>query len=508
MLRIAFIVALGGFLMGFDASVISGVLGPVGMRFGLTEFELGWLVACLALTSSFAMLGAGVFSDAFGRRRALQIAAALYLLSAVASALAPSYSALVLARMLGGLGVGAALIVAPLYIAELAPAKDRGRLVSINQLNIVVGISAAFFSNFVLAQLLADAPEDVGIPPWRWMLGVEALPALAYLLGLGVVPESPRWLKLRGEGDKAFAILSATAGEAEARAALAQISPAEPQPGALRVMLRRLVDPALRPVLFVALGVAVLQQITGINAVFFYAPMIFEKAGAGVDSALLQAVLIGLVNLLFTLVALRAIDRLGRRPLLLLGLGGITLAMALLSFAFNQADYGLSAVALATLEDPSLERALAGLGQQRFSDEAAFRGALAAVLSPEALAQNEKTLMGLAIQIDAVTVLAAIMLFVASFALSLGPVMWVLFSELFPLPVRALAAATAGLVNSLVSFFVQLLFPWALAALGPAQTFGLFGTFALLGLLWVGRAVPETRGRPLEAMEGTLFRSP
>ena len=507
MLRIAFIVALGGFLMGFDASVISGVLGPVGDRFGLTEFEQGWLVACLALTSSFAMLGAGVFSDAFGRRRTLQIAAALYLLSAIASALAPGYSALVIARMLGGLGVGAALIVAPLYIAELAPAKDRGRLVSINQLNIVIGISAAFFSNYVIAQVFADLPGATPFPAWRWMLGIEALPALAYLLGLGAVPESPRWLKLRGEGEKAFAILAATAGETEARAALERITPSEPTAG-LQGMLRRLLDPALRPILAVALGVAVLQQITGINAVFFYAPMIFEKAGAGVNSALLQAVLIGVVNLLFTLVALRTIDRLGRRPLLLLGLGGIALAMALLSFAFDQAHYSLSTAALAALDDSSLRASLAGLGEQRFADEAAFRGALAQALGPEVLAQSESALLSLAIQIDAVTVLAAIMVFVASFALSLGPVMWVLFSELFPLPVRALAAATAGLVNSLVSFLVQLLFPWALAALGPSQTFGLFGAFALLGLFWVGRAVPETRGRPLEAMEGTLTRSP
>ena len=507
MLRIAFIVALGGFLMGFDASVISGVLGPVGDRFGLTEFEQGWLVACLALTSSFAMLGAGVFSDAFGRRRTLQIAAALYLLSAIASALAPGYSALVIARMLGGLGVGAALIVAPLYIAELAPAKDRGRLVSINQLNIVIGISAAFFSNYVIAQVFADLPGATPFPAWRWMLGIEAVPALAYLLGLGAVPESPRWLKLRGEGEKAFAILAATAGETEARAALERITPSEPTAG-LQGMLRRLLDPALRPILGVALGVAVLQQITGINAVFFYAPMIFEKAGAGVNSALLQAVLIGVVNLLFTLVALRTIDRLGRRPLLLLGLGGIALAMALLSFAFDQAHYSLSTAALAALDDSSLRASLAGLGEQRFADEAAFRGALAQALGPEVLAQSESALLSLAIQIDAVTVLAAIMVFVASFALSLGPVMWVLFSELFPLPVRALAAATAGLVNSLVSFLVQLLFPWALAALGPSQTFGLFGAFALLGLFWVGRAVPETRGRPLEAMEGTLTRSP
>jgi len=508
MLRIAFIVALGGFLMGFDASVISGVLGPVGERFGLSEFAQGWLVACLALTSSFAMLGAGVFSDAFGRRRTLQIAAALYLLSAVASALAPSYSALVLARMLGGLGVGAALIVAPLYIAELAPAKDRGRLVSINQLNIVVGISAAFFSNYVIAQVFGDPLEARAFPPWRWMLGIEALPALAYFLGLGAVPESPRWLKLRGEGEKAVAILAATAGEAEARAALERITPSEPKAGALQAMLRRLLEPALRPILAVALGVAVLQQITGINAVFFYAPMIFEKAGAGVNSALWQAVLIGVVNLLFTLVALRTIDRLGRRPLLLMGLGGIALAMALLSYAFDQAYYQLSTQTLVSLEDSDLAAALSQIAGQPFGDKAAFQGALAQALAPEALAQSRKVLLALAIQIDAPTVLAAIMLFVASFALSLGPVMWVLFSELFPLPVRALAAATAGLVNSLVSFLVQLLFPWALAALGPAQTFAFFGAFALLGLFWVWRAVPETRGRPLETMEGALFRSP
>ncbi|MGB0408317.1 MAG: MFS transporter, partial [Pseudomonadales bacterium] len=221
-------------------------------------------------------------------------------------------------------------------------------------------------------------------PAWRWMLGIEALPALAYLLGLGAVPESPRWLKLRGEGEKAFAILAATAGETEARAALERITPSEPTAG-LQGMLRRLLDPALRPILGVALGVAVLQQITGINAVFFYAPMIFEKAGAGVNSALLQAVLIGVVNLLFTLVALRTIDRLGRRPLLLLGLGGIALAMALLSFAFDQAHYSLSTAALAALDDSSLRASLAGLGEQRFADEAAFRGALAQALGPEVL---------------------------------------------------------------------------------------------------------------------------
>ena len=502
--RIAFSVALGGFLMGFDASVISGVLSYVEARFALSSLELGWLVACLALTSSFAMLGAGVVSNRYGRRATLRGAAALYLISALASAWAPSYEALVIARMVGGVGVGAALIVAPLYIAELAPAEHRGRLVSLNQLNIVLGISAAFFSNYLLVLGLPEGGGDLALlgwtlAPWRVMLGVEALPALIYLLVLAFVPESPRWLFGRGDRDQALAILSATAGEEEAARALTTAVPA-PAPGTFRDLL----DSRLRAVLLAALIVAVLQQITGINAVFFYAPMIFEKAGAGTSAALLQAVLLGIVNLLFTLVALRTIDRFGRRPLLLGGTLGIAVAMTLLAWAFSQATYGLSSASLAALPDPALGTTLAPLADLSFSREGAFRAALGELLAPELLQAVESDLVRTATALNAELVLFAIVLFVASFAASLGPVMWVLFSELFPQSVRALAAASAGLVNSLVSFLVQLLFPWGLAAGGPVVTFGAFAGFAALGFVLVSRYVPETRGRALEALEREL----
>ena len=426
------------------------------------------------------------------------------LTAALASALAPSYEALVLARMLGGVGVGAALIVAPLYIAELAPAEHRGRLVSLNQLNIVLGISAAFFSNYLLVLGLPEAGGDLSLfgwalAPWRWMLGVEALPALIYLLVLAFVPESPRWLFGQGDRDQALAILSATAGEAEAVRALESAAPA-PAPGTFRDLL----DPRLRVVLLAAVLVAVLQQITGINAVFFYAPMIFEKAGAGTSAALLQAVLLGLVNLLFTVVALRTIDRFGRRPLLLLGTLGIAVAMTLLAWAFSQATYGLPSSTLAALSDPALGAALAPLADQSFSSEAAFRDALGNALSLEQFQAAQADLVRRATALNAELVLVAIVLFVASFAASLGPVMWVLFSELFPQSVRALAAASAGLVNSLVSFLVQLLFPWGLAAGGPVVTFGAFAGFAALGFVLVSRYVPETRGRALEALEQEL----
>jgi MFS family permease len=504
MTRIAVIVALGGFLMGFDASVISGVVGFVETEFALDALELGWVVASLALTSSLAMMVAGPVSDRIGRRATLRIAAALFLLSAVASALAPDYTTLVLARMLGGFGVGAALIIAPMYIAELAPAAARGRLVSINQLNIVVGISAAFFSNYLLLRLGTDPTETLealgfGAGTWRWMLGVEALPALFYLVALLAVPESPRWLLLRGEREAALEILSGTAGEEEARATLDAVAE-EAGAGSPRELL----DPRLRLVLAVGVLVAVLQQITGINAVFFYAPMIFEQTGIGTDAAFGQAVLVGLTNLAFTIVAMACIDRLGRRPLLIAGVAGVSASMLLLAACFGSASYALTAEDLAALGDPAVAAALEGAVGTSWASDVEFRAAMAGLLDPGTLAAQEGALLRAAIVVDPTLVLFGILAFVASFAVSLGPVMWVLFSELFPNRVRALAISLAGLINSGVSFGVQLLFPWELATLGASTTFLIYGLFAGAGLILVFRLVPETRGRSLEELEDEL----
>jgi MFS family permease len=279
--RVALIVALGGFLMGFDASVISGVVGFIEADFGLTKIQLGWAVASLTLAATFAMMVAGPLSDRFGRRPVLQVAAALFTVSALASALAPNFAMLVVARMVGGLGVGAALIIAPMYIAEIAPARARGRLVSFNQLNIVIGISAAFFSNYLILRLgqsgLSPAQAlGLGQWGWRWMLGVEAVPAVVYLLALSWVPESPRWLAMHGRKTAARRVMEKAAGAEQAAVELAGLERSLAEETAAEAARPwELLQPALRRVMVIGLSIAVLQQATGINAVFFYAPMIF-----------------------------------------------------------------------------------------------------------------------------------------------------------------------------------------------------------------------------------------
>jgi sugar porter (SP) family MFS transporter len=446
--RVALIAALGGFLMGFDASVISGVVGFIEPEFQLSKLELGWAVASLTLTSTIAMMLSGPLSDRFGRRPVLMAAALLFTLSAIASAFAPDYTTLVAARMLGGFGVGAALIMGPLYIAEISPPAIRGRLVSFNQLNIVLGISAAYFSNYLVLQLgQGDGAlaHSLSTSAWRWMLGIETVPAVIYLLVLFAVPESPRWLLMRERVAQAREIFSRCVGATLADAQVQEVQQSLAREiGRTRAPLRELLRPGLRLVMTIGIVVAILQQITGINAVFFYAPMIFERSGIGTDASFMQAVLVGLVNLVFTVLAMSMIDRLGRRPLMMAGLALISLCMLLLAWGFSAAE-------------------------------------------PKP-----------------VVVLIGVLGFVAGFALSLGPVMWVLFSELFPNRVRGIAISACGLVNSSISFIVQLVFPWELEVLGSSTTFLVYGVFAVIGLVFVMRVLPETRGKSLEQLEKEL----
>jgi sugar porter (SP) family MFS transporter len=507
---VSIIVALGGFLMGFDASVISGVVGFIDTEFALTKIQLGWSVASLTLTATIAMMLAGPVSDRVGRRPVLMAAALLFAVSAAWSALAPDFISLVMARMLGGFGVGAALIIAPMYIAEIAPPEKRGRMVSFNQLNIVLGISIAFFSNYLILRLgqsgLAWA-EALGFDDlaWRWMLGVETLPAVIYFFALFLVPESPRWLAMRGRRDEALAVFAkaADAKTAEANMAAVERSIADADRDA-KVPVRELFAPAMRLVLTIGVSVAILQQITGINSVFFYAPMIFEQSGVGTDASFMQAVLVGIVNLVFTIAAMALIDRLGRRPLLGFGLAGIAACMFLLSYGFGSATYTLKA----DVELPaSIEReSLTEVFDVAFGSDIEFRDAMTAAIGEFAFKENEAQLVSAAIDLNASLILVGILGFVASFAISLGPVMWVLFSELFPNRLRGLAISFAGLINSGVSFGVQLLFPWELENLGNSLTFLIYGGFALIGLLLLMRILPETRGRSLEELEDILVR--
>ncbi|NNF50680.1 MAG: sugar porter family MFS transporter [Woeseiaceae bacterium] len=505
---VALIVALGGFLMGFDASVISGVVGFIETEFALTKIQLGWSVASLTLTATLAMMLAGPISDRVGRRPVLKVAALLFAVSAVWSALAPDFISLVMARMLGGLGVGAALIIAPMYIAEIAPPAQRGRMVSFNQLNIVLGISIAFFSNYLILRLGQSGLEWAGAlgldaHPWRWMLGVESLPAVIYFFALFLVPESPRWLAMQGRRDEALAVFAKASDEATAKANLAAVEQSlHDADSAAKLPLKELFAPAMRLVLTIGVSVAILQQITGINSVFFYAPMIFEQSGVGTDAAFMQAVLVGIVNLVFTVTAMLLIDRLGRRPLLGFGLAGIAVCMFLLSYGFGSATYTLPAdIDL----PPGVDKAaLQQVLDVEFGSDVEFREGVSAAIGAQAFKENESLLVSAAVDLNAALILFGILGFVASFAVSLGPVMWVLFSELFPNQLRGLAISFAGLINSAVSFGVQLVFPWELENLGNALTFLIYGGFAVIGLVLLMRILPETRGRSLEELEDLL----
>ncbi len=509
--KIAAIVALGGLLMGFDASVISGVNKFVQIEFNLTDLELGFSVSSLTLIAALAMMVSGPLSDRFGRRVVLKVCAVVFAISAVGSALATTFTSFVLFRMLGGIGVGASLIMAPMYIAEISPPGVRGRMVSFNQLNIVVGISLAFFSNYLILSLgdsNAAWVESLGINEnnWRWMLGVEALPAVLYFVGLQIVPRSPRWLIMQNRLEEALKVLKMFRSNDEAVQDLEAVKKSLTDKKQDRLPIKLLFKPALRLVITIGLVVGILQQITGINSVFFYAPMIFEQSGIGTDASFMQAILVGLINLVFTILAMLFIDKIGRKPLLIVGVGGIAIFMFLLTYGFRQASYQLTEEKVDNLELAIDKEQLAPLLSQTFDGDVAYKKALKQYLGESTAKQFESELITAAISMNPTIILIGILGFVACFAISLGPVMWVLFSELFPIYVRGLAISVVGFANSLISTAVQLVFPWELSTIGSGPTFMIYGVFALLGLVFIIRKVPETKGKSLEELESLLIK--
>ncbi|MEL6864787.1 MAG: sugar porter family MFS transporter [Bacteroidota bacterium] len=510
---IALIVALGGFLMGFDASVISGVNKFIELEFDLSKLQLGWAVASLTVTATLAMMFAGPISDRVGRKKVLSYAALLYFVSAVGSAFAPSFLFLVIARMIGGIGVGASLIIAPMYIAEIAPPDMRGRMVSFNQLNIVIGISVAFFTNYLILQLgSSEAAWAQALKfdeyNWRWMLGLEALPAILYFFALFIVPRSPRWLAMKGKYDEALAIMKKATEEKEAERIIQTVRESNDTGSSTedKLSLKELFKPSLRLVLTIGLVIGILQQITGINSVFFYAPMIFEQSGIGTDASFVQAILVGLVNLVFTLIAIALIDKLGRKPLLIFGVSGIVITMFLLAYGFNQASYTLTDESVKSLPAEVNRDKISPLIGQTYYDDLSYKKAIRTALGKDQAQTYESQLITAAVSMNAMLILIGILGFVAAFAISVGPVMWVLFSELFPNWIRGLAISFVGLVNSGVSTLVQFVFPWELDTLGSSVTFLIYGIFAVLGLIFIVWKVPETKGKSLEELEELLVK--
>ena len=582
--------------MGFDAGVVSGANPFYKEYFFLSDWALGWSVGCLTFGAMFGNAIAGPLADRFGRKPVLILAALFYSVSAVCSAVATDFSFFIFARMLGGVAVGLALLIAPVYIAELSPPKLRGRLVSFNQLNIVIGFSAVFFSNYYILKMAeSEAFEFVNKPNcWRWMLGAEAVSAILYFFLLFFVPPSPRWLTQRGRDDEALSVLDKVLGPEEAARSLEEIKghlkfDNDTKPAVTELFTRR-----MSYIMFIALGLGFFQQITGINAIFFYAPTIFEKTGIAQENAFLQTIIIGLVNLGFTLLAIFLIDRTGRKTLLLIGTTVMAISLFTCAGAFWSATFELSETQLdevqGTLSAESLQaveplvgqsfdsedafaaelnrrigptimggsdfeaelpkslRAAAdkiendqyastdafqntmidAVGKQTFNRELPIAGknALRALKSESFDSRKEffaavddytdratldghvATLINKGLRVNANLIFVAIIGYIAAFAISLGPVMWAMFSEIFPNRLRGLAISAAGFFNSLVSYVVQQVFPWELSNIGPAATFLIFAIFAVLALAFTVALIPETKGRSLEQLEEQLAVSP
>lgn len=428
---ISVVAALGGLLFGFDTAVISGTINFIQPYFGLSEAELGWTVSSLLFGCIAGVFMAGKAGDHYGRKKVLMLAAFLFLFSAVGSASAHSLYFFLVARVLGGIAVGIASILSPMYIAELAPAKYRGTLVALNQLAIVIGILIAFFSNYLLV--------GTGENNWRWMLLVMAAPAALLFFSLFLVPESPRWLVARNRNDEALQVLIKTSGKEFAPAELKEIE--ETLKNQKESSFKELLAPKVRPLLFIGIILAVFQQITGINTIMYYAPKIFANVGQSNDSALLQTILIGGTNLIFTLVAMVLIDRFGRKLLIIIGSTGMMLMLAGLSFLF-------------------------------FTN-----------------------------QTSGVLVLIFILGYCAFFSASLGPTLWVVVAELFPNRLRSKGMSVAIVSLWIACTIVTIAFPIMLEKLSGGITFLIFALICLANLLYVWRYVPETKGKTLEELE-------
>ncbi|GAA4891756.1 hypothetical protein GCM10023311_15210 [Flaviramulus aquimarinus] len=507
LILIAFVVSLGGFLFGFDAGIISGVMNYAGPEFNLSDIQSGWVVSSPSFAAMIAMIFSGRLSDVVGRKKILIVVAFLYAISALFSAYATSYEMLYIARMIGGLAFGAALVLAPTYIAEISTADNRGKLVSIQQLNIVLGFFAAFLSNYYFNKYNTSGDSfftDENV--WRWMLGVELIPAILYFIFLFFIPRSPRWLFTKFRNEEAKQVLVSVYGEVKAEQETNSILNSlegTTTKSEDKVKLKDLFKPALRFVLIVGLIVGVLQQITGINAVYFYATSIFKQTGIGTDAAFASGILLSSITVIFTFVAMYLIDRMGRRPLLLIGTAGIAISLLLCAYGFKQATYQLTSQSITELQFEGADK-LSAFTDKVYENDVDFKNDMKSALGNQIYSKNDGAILESATSINATLVLIGVLGFIACFAFSLGPVMWVLLSELFPNKYRGFAIGVIAFVNSFISWVVQLIFPWELSNFGNALTFFIFGAIACIGFFVMLKILPETKGKSLEQIEREL----
>lgn len=428
--------AVGGLLFGYDTGVISGALIFIRQQFTLSTFHQEVVVSVVLVGAAVASLSGGKLADRFGRRRTLLATAVIFIAGALLCALAESVFLLVIGRVVVGIGIGLASSTVPVYISEVSPARARGWQVSLFQLAITVGILAAYLVDYAFA-----ASEG-----WRWMFGLAVVPGLLLGIGMLFMPETPRWLAERGQNELARKVLRKIRGNPDVSAEMKEIEEtlvAAEERGRWSDLL----SPAVRPALIIGVGLAIFQQVTGINTVIYYAPTIIQSAGIpSASGAILATAGIGLVNVAMTIVAMWLLDRMGRRPLLLIGIAGMVVTLGALGWLFRSPQHGGGTAMLAVI---------------------------------------------------------LLMAYVASFAISLGPIFWLLISEIYPLKIRGLAEGTAAGVNWTFNFLVSLTFLSLVQAIGASYSFWLYGLLAVGSWFMSYFFVPETKGRTLEEIEAS-----
>lgn len=560
---IAFIAAIGGFLLGFDGSVISGAAPFYKLIFNLQDgsFLFGFSVSCIIWGAIFGNFFAGPLSDHLGRKPVLLIAAFLFIASSLITALAGNIIVFIAGRILAGVGVGIAILVAPVYIAEISPPKKRGWLVSFNQLLIVIGLSAAYFSNYLILKLVEDPLTN-----WRWMLGAEVLPSVIYFILIFFIPESPRWLIMHNQDEKAIKIMNRLGNEVEVQEDFNNIKKSiehKTESGMIS-QAKEFFSKKMKSILIIGFGLAIFQQLSGINAVLYYAPMIFESAGGGRDTAFIQAVILGLVFMVMTIASMFFIDKLGRKPLLFIGVAIMAISLLFTGIAFKNASYvveqnkidniatevfkadvwsraktlhpelitytsinlnnGFAEIADKSNTVKRIDYSSSGLqaslntkdkfisnirslSGQTYPDELQFYAAIRHAIKDTSIKAEPylPLLLKEGIRINSTFVLISILGFIAGFSISLGPVMWAMFSEIFPNRLRGLAISAVGMVNAFTSFLVATFFPMQLNKFGSSATYFIYAAFMFLCLLFVWKYVVETKGKSLEQIEQELI---
>ena len=450
---ISSVAAIGGFLFGFDSGVINGTVGALSNAFNADDVATGFNVASVLLGCAAGALFAGPMADKVGRRKMMIATAIVFAVSAFGSGIADSSTAFIFYRLLGGLGIGAASVLAPAYISEVAPAHIRGRLATLQQLAIVLGLFAAFLSNYLIASVAGGAEQVLmlDITAWRWMFWVELIPALLFLLGVLFIPESPRYLVAQGELARAEAVFDKTiGGDVKAQVNDVKVSlhgDAKPQIRDIFIDGSK----SIHPIIWVGIGLSVFQQFVGINVVFYYGAELWQAAGFDESQSLLINVIAGTTNIVATVIAIMLVDKIGRKPLLLIGSTGMCVSLFALAFIFGNAD-------------------IDSAGKLQLTDN---MGTLALIMANA---------------------------FVVFFGISWGPVVWVLLGEMFNNRIRAAALAVAASAQWVANFLITMTFPMMLTGIGLAGAYGFYAVSALVSAIFVFYYVKETKGKSLEAM--------